>query len=183
MSEPSFRTAVRRSTLPLIAALSVTVAGPNAWAQGEGQPALLQTYGDWGAYVGLSGGNKVCFALAQPTSSQTNPPNRPRDPAYLIVTSRPADSVRNEVSVIIGYPFKPSSEATVDIGSTRFSMQTQTDNAWVKDPAEEARMVDTMRRSADLVVRGTSGRGTQTTDRYSLKGLGQALDRVGQECR
>ena len=40
-----------------------------------------------------------------------------------------------------------------------------------------------MRKGANLVVIGTSARGTQSTDRYSLKGLAQALDRTGQECR
>jgi len=44
-------------------------------------------------------------------------------------------------------------------------------------------MVDTMRRGADLVVTGESGRGTISTDRYSLRGLSQALDRVAQECK
>ena len=44
-------------------------------------------------------------------------------------------------------------------------------------------MVDAMRKGADLTVRSTSGRGTQSTDQYSLKGLAQALDRAEQECR
>ena len=34
-----------------------------------------------------------------------------------------------------------------------------------------------------MVVNGESGRGTKTTDSYSLKGLAQALDRVAQECK
>ena len=44
-------------------------------------------------------------------------------------------------------------------------------------------MVDTMRKGADMVVTGESGRGTKSTDRYALQGLAQALDRVAQECR
>jgi len=32
-------------------------------------------------------------------------------------------------------------------------------------------------------VTGESGRGTKSTDRYNLKGLSQALDRVAQECK
>jgi len=62
-------------------------------------------------------------------------------------------------------------------------MYTQNDGAWIKNAAEEARMVDTMRKGGELVVKGTSARGTETTDRYSLKGLGQALDRTAQECK
>jgi hypothetical protein len=44
-------------------------------------------------------------------------------------------------------------------------------------------MVETMRRGADLVVSGESGKGTKSTDRYNLRGLAQALDRVAQECK
>jgi invasion protein IalB len=57
------------------------------------------------------------------------------------------------------------------------------DGAWIKNVAEEARMVDAMRKGADLTVKGTSGRLTQSTDQYSLKGLAQALDKIEQECK
>jgi hypothetical protein len=154
-----------------------------AQAAGGAQPTLLATYGDWGAYLGGSGSRKVCFALSKPTSAQTNPPNRPRDPSYLFISTRPAENVRNEISIIIGYGFKANSEATVEIGTNKFAMYTQNDGAWIKNAAEEARMVDVMRKSGELVVKGTSTRGTVSTDRYSLKGLAQALDRTAQECR
>ncbi len=154
-----------------------------AEAVGGAQPQLLGTFGDWGAYLGNSSGRKVCFALAKPASSQTNPANRPRDPAYMFVSTRPAEKVNNEVSIIIGYTFRPNADATVEIGSNKFPMYTQNDGAWIRNAAEEARMVEVMRKSNDLVVKGTSARGTETTDRYSLKGLGPALDRAAQECK
>lgn len=155
----------------------------HAQAAAAGQPTLLGQFGDWGAYTGNSSGRKVCFALAKPASQETKPPNRPRDPAFLFISSRPAENVRNEVSVIIGYSFKPNSDATVEVGTAKFTMQTQADGAWIKNAAEEARLVDAMRKAPDVVVRGTSAKGTETTDRYSLKGLGQAIDRVAQECK
>ncbi len=156
---------------------------PEAAAVAGAQPTLLGQYGGWGAYAALTGGGKVCFALAKPASAQTQPPNKPRDPVYFFVASRPAENVRNEVSVIIGYGFKPATDAAVEIGPAKFAMYTQNDGAWIKNAAEEARLVETMRKGADLVVTGTSGRGTQSVDRYSLKGLSQALDRTAQECK
>jgi hypothetical protein len=150
---------------------------------GDTQPTLLGQYGDWGAYTAVPGGSKICFALAKPKSSKTEPPGRSRDQSYMFVSSRPADNVKNEVSVIIGYPFKTSSDATAEIGGAKFAMYTQNDGAWIKNVAEEVRMVDAMRKGADLTVKGTSGRGTQSTDQYSLKGLAQALDKIDQECR
>jgi invasion protein IalB len=148
-----------------------------------GEPTLLGQYGDWGAYTASPGGNKVCFALAKPKTTKTEPEGRKRDPSYVFVSTRPAEKVKNEVSVIIGYPFKTSSDATAEIGTAKFAMYTQNDGAWIKNVAEEARMVDAMRKGVDLTVKGTSGRGTQSTDQYSLKGLGQALDKIEQECK
>lgn len=150
---------------------------------GDTQPTLLGQYGDWGAYTASPGGKKVCFALGKPKTAKTDPPGRKRDPAYVFISTRPAEKVKNEVSIIIGYPFKPSSDATAEIGSTKFAMYTQDDGAWIKNVAEEARMVDAMRKGAELTVKGTSGRGAQSTDEYSLKGLSQALDKVEQECK
>ncbi|HEY1982686.1 MAG TPA: invasion associated locus B family protein [Xanthobacteraceae bacterium] len=152
-------------------------------AAGGVQPKLLGQYGDWGAYAASPAGKKVCFAISKPTSSQTNPPNRPRNPAYMFISTRPADKVANEVSVVIGYPFKAGSEASADVGSTSFALYTQQDGAWIKNAAEEAHMVDAMRAGQTVVVKGGSAKGTQSTDSFALKGLSQALDRVGQECK
>ncbi len=150
---------------------------------GDVQPTLLGQYGDWGAYFATPGGKKVCFSIAKPKASQTNPAGRRRDQAWLLVADRPAENVRNEVSVIIGYPFKASTDATAEIGTAKFAMYTLNDGAWIKNVAEEARMVDAMRKGADLTVKGMSGLGTESTDQYSLKGLSQALDRADQECK
>jgi invasion protein IalB len=159
-------------------------ASPAAQAAlGGAQPNLLGQYGDWGAYAASPAGTKVCFALAKPQDARTNPPGKPRDPPYMFVASRPAENVKNEVSVAIGYSFKPGADATVEVGSAKFAMYTQSDGAWIKNAAEEARMVEVMRKGSDMVVTGVSARGTQSTDRYSLKGLSQALDRAAQECR
>jgi hypothetical protein len=158
-------------------------AASAAPAIGGVQPTLLGTYGDWGAYTASPGGKKMCFALAKPGKSDTVPPNRPRDPSYLFISSRPAEKVKDEVSIIIGYGFKPNSDATIDLGGASYDMYTQGDGAWVKNAAEEPRLVDAMRKGTDMTIKGESARGTATTDSYSLKGLAQALDKVGEECR
>ena len=165
------------------AAAAAPAVAPAAAVAGGVKPTLLGQYGDWGAYTASPGGKKICFAIAKPSSSETNPPNRPRNPAYMFISSRPADKVSNEVSIIIGYPFKPSSEATVDIGSTPFALYTQQDGAWIKNAADEAHMVEAMRAGQSAVVKGMSAKGTRTTDTFSLRGLSQALDRTGQDCK
>jgi len=150
---------------------------------GAPQPTLLGQFGDWGAYAATPGGRKVCFALAKPANSSTSPPNRPRDPTYIFISSRPAEKVRDEVSIIFGYGLKPNADANIEVAGANYAMYTQADGAWVKNAAEETRLVEAMRKGQDLTVKGTSAKGTASTDVYSLKGLPQALDRVGQECR
>jgi hypothetical protein len=161
------------------AAPTTTAAAP----AGDTQPTLLGQYGDWGAYWAMPNGRKVCFSIAKPKTSATNPAGRKRDPAYVFISTRPSENVRNEVSVIIGYPFKDKTDATAEIGADKFAMYTLNDGAWIKNVAEEARMVDAMRKGSDLTVKGVSGHGTESTDTYSLKGLSQAVDRTAQECK
>ncbi|MGB9267713.1 MAG: invasion associated locus B family protein [Pseudolabrys sp.] len=147
------------------------------------QAVLLGQFGEWGAYRATPGGKKICFALSKPTAATSEPSSRTRDAAYAFVSTRPSEKVRNEVSVIVGYPQKAGHDATAAIGSSTYPMYTQNDGAWVKNAAEETQMVETMRRGSDLVVKSESARGTKTTDTYSLKGIAQALDRVAEECK
>ena len=154
-----------------------------AAAAGGAEPTLIGQYGTWGAYTATPNGRKVCFALAKPSSSKTNPPNRPRDPAYAFVSTRPAEKVVNEVSIMIGYALKPGSESSLEVGGAAYAMYTQGDGLWIKNAAEEEQMVAAMRKSAEVTVKGVSAKGTETTDTFSLKGLSQALDKLAQDCK
>jgi len=156
---------------------------PPAPLAGAAKPTLLGQFGDWGAYTATPGGKKICFALAKPKSAETRPPDRPRNEPYMFISTRPAEKVANEVSIIVGYPFKTSTEATAEVGATTFALYTQGDGAWIKNAGEEAHMVDAMRQGESVVVKGMSSHGTQSTDTYSLQGLSEALDRVAQECK
>jgi len=158
-------------------------AKPPPSMTGGTEPTLIGQFGPWGAYSATPNGKRVCFALAKPTTSKTNPPNRPRDPAYAFVSTRPAEKVSNEVSIMIGYALKPGSESTLEVGGASYAMYTQGDGLWIKNAAEEDQMVQAMRRSADVVVKGVSAKGTETTDTFSMKGLSQALDRIAQDCK
>jgi Invasion associated locus B (IalB) protein len=158
-------------------------AKPAVPAAAGAEPTLIGQFGTWGAYTATANGKKVCFALAKPTTSKTNPPNRPRDAAYAFVSTRPAEKVVNEVSVMIGYVLKPGSESSLEVGGASYAMYTQGDGLWIKNAAEEERLVEAMRKSPDAVVKGVSAKGTETTDSFSLKGLSQALDKIGQDCR
>lgn len=143
------------------------------------QGSAVAQFGDWGVFTSTTQRGKVCYAASQPKARA--PGNLQRDPAFFFLTSRPGENVRNEVSLTLGFPLR--GDATVAIGSTNFALYTQANGAWIKNAQEEGRMVQAMRAGSQLTVRSTSARGNVTTDTYSLSGLGQALDRVAQECR
>lgn len=146
------------------------------------QAVLLGQFGDWGAYTATPGGKKVCFVLSKPTSAVTDPAGRNRDASYAFVSTRPSEKVKNEVSLIVGYPQKANFDASAVVDARSFVLYTQNDGAWVKNAGEETQMVDAMRKGSSLVVKSESGRGTKTTDTYSLRGIAEALDKVAAEC-
>ncbi len=169
---------------PAAAAPAKPAAQPAAAA--SAQPSLLGQFGDWDAYAASPGGKKLCFALGKPASSTTNPPNRRSDgmTTFMFVSSRPGEKVKDEVSVLIGgYTFKAATDATAQVGNAAFPMYTQKDGAWIKNAAEEVRLVEAMRKGADMTVKAMTDKGTETIDKFSLKGLDQALARVAQECK
>jgi hypothetical protein len=159
---------------------------PVAAAPASAQPNLLGQFGDWDAYSASPNGKKLCFALAKPVSSTTNPPNRRSDgmTTFMFVSSRPAEKVKDEVSLLIGgYTFKPATDASAQVGNAAFPMYTQKDGAWIKNAAEEVRLIEAMRKGADMTIKAMTDKGTETIDKFSLKGLEQALNRVAAECK
>ena len=183
---PGSAPAAKKSAKHKPPAAPATTAEAASAVAGGAKPTLLKQFGDWGAYTATPSGRKVCFALAKPASSQDNPANRRNasNTVYMFISSRPAEKVKDEVSILIsGYAFKPSTDASLAVGNSSFPMYTQSDGAWIKNAADEAKMVEAMRKGADVVVKGMTSKGTQTTDTFSLKGITQALDRVAQECK
>jgi len=150
-------------------------------AQPAASPSLLGQYGDWGVYVSQNPKTKICFALSQPKERQ--PATLKRDPAYFFVSTRPGENVKNEVSILVGFPLKEDVEASLQVGSDTYSLYARKDGAWVRNIADEARLIESLRKGSSLTVKSTSLRGNVTTDRYSLSGVTQALDRAAQECR
>src|SRR6478736_6151648 len=146
-------TALLRTLIVLMSAClcaaSASAQQKKAAASPTDQAVLLGQFGDWGAYTASPGGKKVCFALSKPTQATTEPAGRNRDASYAFISTRPAEKVKNEVSVIVGYPQKPSHDASATVGAASYVMYTQNDGAWVKNAAEEAQMVEAMRKGSD----------------------------------
>lgn len=169
----------RASSAILGAALLLAATG-GALAQAP-QPKAVAQFGDWSVYASGSGNSRVCYAISQPKDRQ--PGGLKRDPAYFFISTRPGEKVTNEVSLKMGFPLKEGSEAKLTVGTQAFQLYTKEDGAWVRNVADEGKLVDAIRKGKDVTVVSTSLRGNPTTDKYGLSGISQALDRVAQECK
>lgn len=164
----------RLSILALAAALSL--AAPAAHAQKQ-----LGSYKAWDAYTHVDGGNKICYIVSAP--SQSAPKNVRRGDIYFMVTHRPAESVTDEIYVNIGYPIKSGAPVDVMVGSQRFTMVTEGGDAWTPDAQTDGKLVKSMIRGRNLVVKGVSQRGTKTTDTFSLLGFTAAHKAITSACK
>ena len=152
---------------------------PGADATKAGKPSLLANYGDWGVFLAQGEKSKTCYALATPKDRA--PSGLKRDPAYVFIANRPDENVREEVSIIMGFPMKEAG-ARAEIAGSGFALIAKGANAWIKNQAEEAHFIEVLKKGSRLIVKATSMRGHVTTDSYSLTGLAQALERVEKEC-
>lgn len=146
----------------------------------QNQPIAIATFGDWGVFASDTTNGRVCYALSQP--KERLPKELKRDPGYLFISTRPAEGVRNEISKITGFPTKDNATSEMLIGNTKYVIIQKGSSAWLKNPAEDPAAIETMKKGSTLTIKTISVRGNTTTDRYSLNGLGQALDRVKKEC-
>jgi len=169
---------VKRIRIAWIGASVALLLATAVYAQGQ---KATSTFGDWSAYAHDDTKSKICFVVSQPKSQE--PKNANRNPAYFYVSAWPRESVKNEVSVKIGYPFKKGTEATVTVGTASFKLFTQNERAFLGDLTQELKLIDAMRKGSSLQVQGTSERGTNTTDTYSLAGFGQALQALAGLCQ
>lgn len=164
----------------VLAPLAVLAGQASAVAQAP-EPTSLGEFGDWAAYTYKTQGGKVCYISSQP-KVQT-PKNAKRDPAFLLVTHRPGQSVRNEVSTIIGYPFKKDTPVQLTIDAQAYDLFANGDGAWADTAAKDKEIVAAMKKGQKLTIKGASWRGTETLDAYSLKGLAQAMAKIDAACK
>jgi hypothetical protein len=108
-----------------------------------GKPSQLANYGDWGVFLAQGEKTKTCYALATPKDRA--PPRLKRDPAYVFISNRPGENVREEVSIIMGFPMKEAG-ARAEIAGSGFDLIATGANAWIKNQAEETNFVDALKK-------------------------------------
>jgi hypothetical protein len=162
--------------LALIALLFILPASASA------QPQLVEQNKDWAVFENNDDANKVCFIISQPKSYDPMPVSRHGD-VFFYVTRRPADDVKAEPSLKVGYEFRQDSKVTVSIGDKSFPFMTTKEYAFADDGVSSSDLAAAMRAGSDMKVTGTSSRGTEVTYIFSLSGVTAGMDKLSSICQ
>ena len=135
---------------------------------------------DWESFVLIQGESKVCFAQSIPVVRA--PKKLKRDSSRLFVSFRPAENIKNEVSVTNGYDFKLKAPVTAKSGKKSYDLFSKGRFAWVVDNDDETKLIVTMKRASRLMIIGNTDKGDQTTDHYSMMGFTKAYNTAKKSC-
>lgn len=153
-------------------------------------PTSLGTFNKWTAWKGSDANGVICYIAAKP--DDTKPKNVNRDPIHFLVINRIGLGTRDEVQTLVGYPMKSGGVFSANIDGSVYKMISVKDDpktkvkenyaAWLADPKKEPEFVAKMKAGRSLIVKGTSTRGTDTTDTYSLSGVTAAMKKIQSSC-
>ena len=158
-----------------LAALLLMLLGAPLSAEAQ---THVGTFTDWNAFTDTEGPAKVCYIGSNPQKSL--PANVTRGSTYILVTHRPATKSLGVVSVEAGYSFKDGSDVDFIVeGKPPIKFYSKGGQAWAHD---DAAVVAALKAGKALTVKGTSSRGTVTTDTYSLSGFTAAYQAIDKAC-
>ena len=135
---------------------------------------------DWESFILSQEGNKVCFAQSVPVVRA--PKKLKREPSRLFISFRPAQNIKNEVSVTNGYDFKLKAPVTAKSGKKNYDLFSKGRFAWVVDNEDEKKLIITMKKASRLMIVGNTKKGDQTTDHYSMMGFTKAYNTAKKNC-
>ena len=171
-------TSLRFGLVALVSTFALGATLPPAVAQ---QAQNLGTFSAWTAWKGTDANGEMCYISSQPQS--TAPDGVNRSPIHFLIIHRKGLGTKNEVQTLIGYPFNSSnSNASATVDGKSFPMVTEGEAAWLASSADEPNFVAALKAGSTLIVKGTSQRGTNTTDTYDLGGVTAAMTEIDKAC-
>ncbi|KKB08310.1 hypothetical protein VE26_14070 [Devosia chinhatensis] len=167
--------------LKLGLAVAAFMALAPAAAQAQ-QATELGTFNAWSAYTATDASGAMCFIIGEPTRSE--PAGANRDPIKFLIVHRKGMGSKNEVQTQIGYPYNTTdAKASVSVDGKSYVMGARGSTAWLASAGDEAGFVQAFKAGNQMVVRGTSQRGTDTVDTYSLAGATAAMNAIDSACQ
>ena len=145
-------------------------------------PKLIGDYNDWSAYYYQEGKNTVCYIASTPKKDEGK--YTARGNIYVVVTHRPAEKSYDVVNFVAGYAYKKDAKVQIKIGKKVIDrMFVDKDKAWAINEKVDRELVNAMKNGERMIVHGTSSRGTDTKDTYSLSGFSAAYQAINSKCR
>ena len=135
---------------------------------------------DWESFILSQDGNKICFAQSIPVVRA--PKKLKREPSRLFVSFRPAENIKNEISVTNGYEFNTKKPVTAKSGKKSYDLFSKGRFAWIADNKDETKLIVTMKKASRLMIIGNTNNGDQTTDHYSMMGFTKAYNTAKKSC-
>ncbi len=165
--------------LPLFPAALLLSIAPTALAI---EQTFIAAYRDWSLFTYDDGEQEMCYIASEPKEQDGN--YERRGAPLIVVTRLPAEPDNDQVSVQPGYSYQDDSDVEVVVdGADRFFLFTSGEYAWTRGPAEDQALIRAMRSGLEMTVRGTSTRGTWSSDTYSLLGFTAAIGAMDSRCR
>lgn len=140
----------------------------------------ISDHQDWSAFRYKQDGETVCYMASSPKKAEGD--YTTRGDIFAIVTHRPASNRIGEVSIDAGYTYQKDSSVRLKIGAKSWDLFTNGSSAWAPTATDDQAIVKAMRAGSSMTVKGTSSRGTLTTDTYSLLGFSKAYAAISKAC-
>jgi len=162
----------------LLLVIVATILGVSS-ASGQSVQELGK-FRDWSAYTANDGGGPICFIMSRPKTTEPEPEGY--GDAYIYLTHRPSQGLRNEFNLIAGYEFLPQSIAMANIGSKTYELFTSADSAWLADTEQSEDFARALRAGATLVIEGSSVSGDSISQSFSLSGATASSRAINSAC-
>ena len=121
-----------------------------------------------------------CFIISLPTKEEGDYDPSNRGDTYIMVyrINKNTDSV---FQANAGYNYNKNQPIEITIDNSKYELFSDGDDiAWAKNKDKD--LIYAMKKGNTLLLKGTSSRGTLTTDTYTLKGFTVAFNKLSKDC-
>ena len=166
----------------------VLLAGAFAAAAGSAMAQestnVVDVKSDWSVFTDEN--PKECWGVTAPKSTAATREGTEvtvrRGEIQLFVTFRPGVG-KGEISFSGGYPFAGGSTVDLTVDGNTYGLVTDGEWAWPGSKEDDAAILAALKKGSTAVLKGRSGKGTQTQDTFSLRGFTAAMQEAETRCK
>ena len=138
---------------------------------------------DWKVFAKAE--KDICYTISKPKKMEGEYSLRGRVDVIVAINNNFQD--KYYVGFDFGYSFAENNKVKLTIDDKFvFKLDTFSDTAWInsfENPNLNIKIIEAMKKGKVLVAEGTSNKGTNTKDYYSLVGFTKAFKKVKDVCR